>query len=287
MTNHGLWGLFIALVVAALAFDLGLKSHRHRTEAIPLAEAARWTLFWVMLALLFAAAVYYVKGRDRGLEFLTGYIIEESLSVDNMFVFILIFQFFKMSATEQPRVLKWGILGAIVMRFILIFSGSALLAHFHWMMYVFGGILIVTAMKLVLQEDEAIRPGDNKVLKWVQRFIPLTPFLAAVIVIETSDLIFAMDSIPAVLAVSKDPFIVFSSNIFAVLGLRALYFFVSGFLKLFHLLRFGLAAVLVFIGAKMLLSDVYPIPILTSLMVVAGFLAASVGASVVWKEKKA
>jgi tellurite resistance protein TerC len=286
MTNLGLWIFFVAIIATALAVDLGLKSHRDRTEAIALGEAARWTILWVGLAFLFAGVVYAVKGHVRALEFMTGYLVEESLSVDNMFVFILIFHYFKVPPSGQPRILKWGILGAVLMRFILIFTGVSLLEHFHWVMYLFGGFLIVTAVKLAREKDETINLGDNKVLKLFQRLGPVTPFLATLLVVETSDLVFATDSIPAVLAISKDPFIVFSSNVFAVLGLRSLFFLVSGYLELFRFLRYGLSIVLIFIGGKMLLSGLYPIPIAVSLTVVAGVLAASVLLSVLWKNKK-
>ena len=304
-TGIELWILFIVMVVAALAIDLGLKSHRHRESGITLGEAARWTALWVGLALVFAGIVYAIKGPQRGLEFLTGYLVEESLSVDNMFVFVLIFQFFKIAAAHQPRVLKWGIVGAVVMRFILIFAGVSLLARFHWIMYIFGGLLVITAIKLLISEESEMDPGQNKVLKLFERFVPVTaeqhgqnffiraaerwqatPLFATLLVVEASDLVFAMDSIPAVLAISNDPFIVFSSNIFAILGLRALFFLVSGFLGLFRFLRYGLAVVLIFIGTKMLLSDVFPVPILVSLAVVGGVLLLSVAASLLWKEKK-
>ncbi len=278
-----------------LAVDLGLKSHRHRSQAISMAEAARWTILWVALALVFAGAVYAVKGHQRALEFITAYLIEESLSVDNMFVFALIFQFFRISAAHQPRVLKWGILGAVVMRLVLIFTGVSLLAHFHWIMYVFGGLLIITAVKMVMDDEKSIQPNENAFLKVVQRFIPITteqegknfftnkrgkrvgtPLLAALLVVEASDLVFALDSIPAVLAVSSDPFIVFTSNIFAILGLRALYFLVSGFLGLFRYLKYGLGVVLAFIGVKMLLMDVFPIKTGVSLLVVLACLGVSI-----------
>jgi len=283
-TSPGLWLLFIFMVVAAIALDLGLRSHRDRQTGVPFGEAARWTALWVGLALLFAGVVYAVKGRQRGLEFLTGYLVEESLSIDNMFVFVLIFQFFKISAAHQPSVLKWGIVGAVVMRFILIFTGVSLLARFHWIMYIFGALLVITAIKLMVSEDSEMDPSQNTILKLFQRLGPITPFLATVIVIETTDLVFAMDSIPAVLAISSDPFIVFSSNVFAVLGLRALFFLMSGFLGLFRFLRCGLSLVLVFIGTKMLLSDVYPLPIAMSLTVVAGILMSSMVMSILWKE---
>ena len=291
----GLWILFVAMVSVALAIDLGLKSHRHRSQAISMGEAARWTVLWVALTLIFAGAVYAVKGHQRALEFLTAYLIEESLSVDNMFVFALIFQFFRISAAHQPRVLKWGILGAVVMRLVLIFTGVSLLAHSHWVMYLFGGLLIITAVKMVTDDEKSIQPNENALLKIFQRFIPITteqqgenfltdkrgryvgtPLLAALLVVEASDLVFALDSIPAVLAVSSDPFIVFTSNIFAILGLRALYFLISGFLGLFRYLKYGLGVVLAFIGMKMLLIDVVPIKTGVSLLVVLACLGVSI-----------
>ncbi len=299
-----LWALFSVIVVISLAIDLGMKSHRHRTEAITMREAGLWTSIWVGLALSFGLVVLFALGRQAALEFYTAYLVEESLSVDNMFVFILIFDFFHVPAIAQPRVLKWGILGAILMRFVLIFTGVALLQKFHWILYLFGGVLVLTALQMFFEGEKEMKPGDNVVLKLCKRFLPITeefhghsfflhhvgklaatPLFAALLVIEASDLVFALDSIPACLAISKSTFVIFTSNIFAVLGLRALYFLVSGFMKLFRYLRIGLAIVLLFIGVKMLLTDIFHIPISVSLGVVVGVLGLSVAASL-WIPQK-
>jgi tellurite resistance protein TerC len=251
MTTIGLWVLFIAMVAVALAIDLGLHGYR-REEGISIPEAGRWTIFWVSLALFFAGVVYGLKGHARALEFLTGYLIEESLSVDNMFVFVMIFQFFKITAAEQPRILKWGILGAIVMRFVLIFSGVSLVQRYHWVLYVFGILLIATALKMAFDSEEDTDPEKNFVIRFFQSLEQkggwlVTPFWMIILVVEASDLIFALDSIPAVLAISNDPFIVFTSNIFAVLGLRALFFMISGFIHVFRFLRYRQSVFLIFI----------------------------------------
>jgi tellurite resistance protein TerC len=304
MTELGLWILFGVIVSVALAVDLGLKSHRHRTQPISLREAALWTSLWVSLAMLFAGTIAWTLGRQRALEYLTGYLLEESLSVDNMFVFVLIFEFFRVPAAHQPRVLKYGILGAVVMRFVIIFTGVALVQRYQWIFYGFGILLIVTAIQLMLEGEKEVRPDENWMLRLFKRFVPVsaefhedhffvrrdagtlaTPLFAALVVVEASDLVFAMDSIPAVLAVSNHPLIVFTSNIFAILGLRALYFLVSGFVGLFRFLRYGLGLVLVFIGVKMLITSWVHIRIAFSLGVVAVVLALSVFCSVLFKEK--
>lgn len=302
--NPILWYIFIAIVVAAMAVDLGLSSHRHRDGAVSLGEAARWSAIWVGLALAFAWVVYHFEGRQMALEFVTGYLVEESLSVDNMFVFILIFSFFAIPAKAQPRVLKWGILGAIVMRFGIILAGVHLLERFEWLLYVFGALLIYTAIKITFERDSDLRPDKNPLLRLFNRFMPMTkelhgesffvrvndrwtatPLFAALLVVEASDLMFATDSIPAVLAISRHPFIVFSSNIFAIMGLRALYFLVSGVMEMFRFLRYGLAFILVFIGLKMLLKSLITVPIGISLGVVGLSLVASIIISLIWKEK--
>jgi tellurite resistance protein TerC len=261
---------------------------------------------WIGLAFAFCGVVGYFMGQQRAMEFLTAYLVEESLSVDNMFVFVLIFKFFHIPEVHQPRVLKWGIFGAVIMRFILIFTGVALLNRFRWILYIFGAILIITAIKMLFQNEEDVQPDKNWMLKLTRRFIPVTnklhgedfftmengkrvatPLLTTLVVVEASDLMFAMDSIPAVLAISKDPFIIFSSNVFAILGLRALYFLVNGIMGLFRYLRYGLAVILIFIGTKMLASDVFHLPIYISLGVVALCLIVSIAASMLIKPKPA
>lgn len=306
MDSHPiLWIIFMVVVLTALTVDLGLKSHRERSGGVSLKEATHWTILWILLALAFGGVVYYMQGKTAALEYLTAYIVEKSLSVDNMFVFIMIFSFFGVSETDQPRVLKWGILGALVMRFIIIFTGVALLNRLEWLLYVFGALLIYTAVKMFFHNESDVDPGKNPVLKFFRRFIPFTernekgkffikekarwvatPLFATLIVVEASDLMFAMDSIPAVLAISQHPFIVFTSNVFAILGLRALYFLVSGVMQLFRFLRYGLAFILVFIGMKMLIREWYHIPVSVSLLIIAACLALSVVASVAIKEKK-
>jgi tellurite resistance protein TerC len=243
-------------------------------------RALGWTLFWTSMAALFAGFVYWTRGSQRSLEFVTAYLVEESLSVDNLFVFMLIFNYFKIPSSHQPKVLKYGIVGAIVMRFILIFAGVKLVNRFYWVYYVFGVVLIVTAVQMIRDEGKEMKPEANFVLRIFHSMgWTLTPFLAAIVVIEVSDLVFATDSIPAVLAISRDPFIVFTSNVFAILGLRSLYFVLHGVMGFFRYLKYGLGTVLIFIGVKMLLMDVLPISTLVSLAVVALCLSVSIGCS--------
>ncbi len=300
----GLWIIFGVTVLSALAVDMCLKSHRG-AHVVSFKEASLWTALWVILAIAFAGVIDAAMGHERAFEYLTAYLIEESLSVDNMFVFIMIFKYFSVPAAYQHRVLKWGIFGAIAMRFVIIFAGVTLLQYFHWMLYIFGGLLIITALKMFRDNPEDIHPENNHVLKFIKRFMPMTskfnehhfitvidgvkhgtPLLAALLVVEASDLVFAIDSIPAVLAVSRDPFIIFTSNIFAIMGLRSLYFLIHGLIGYFRYLRFGLAIVLLFIGSKMLVADIYHIPIGLSLGVVGFILAASILLSVIIKDEQ-
>ena len=294
--SPALWAAFIAFVIAMLAIDLGVF---HRTShEVTLKEAAIWSVVWVTLAMAFNAGVWAWFGPQKGLEFLTGYLIEKALSVDNIFVFAVIFAYFAVAKELQHRVLFWGILGALVMRGIFILAGSALLAAFHWVIYIFGGLLIVTGVRLVTQGDEKIEPRKNPIVRLFLRTVPsvpeyhgakflvvkdgrrhATPLLVVLVAMEATDLIFAVDSIPAVFAVTQDPFVVYTSNIFAILGLRAMYFLLAGIIDRFRYLKVGLAAVLVFVGAKMCVAPFVKIPIGGSLAVVAGLLAASVVAS--------
>ncbi|MDD5737645.1 MAG: TerC family protein, partial [Candidatus Omnitrophica bacterium] len=288
-------------VSAMMYFDLFVLNKK--AHAIRLKEALRWVTIWIGAALLFCLGIYFMLGRVKALEFLTGYIIEESLSVDNLFVFIMIFEYFRIPPSLQPRVLKWGILGAIVMRALFIMVGVGLFNAFDWIVYLFGALLIFTAIKLAFRKEEKFDPGKNPVLRLFKRFFRVsgdyhgekffvshsglwsaTPLFIALLLIETSDVIFAMDSIPAVLAITKDPFIVYTSNIFAILGLRSLFFVISGMMGLFRYLKLGISAILCFVGVKMLISHFYEIPIAMSLGVVFGLLAASVIASVLHKE---
>jgi tellurite resistance protein TerC len=306
-----LWVGFNVFVLAMLALDLGVF-HR-KSHAVSGREALTWSLVWISLSLVFNAVIYfywdkmapnsaYTNG-EAALAFFTGYLIEKSLSVDNIFVFILIFSFFAVPAAYQHRVLFWGILGALIMRGILIAVGAALLEEFHWIIYVFGAFLIFTGIRMAWQREEHVQPDKNPVVKFFRRLMPVTenfekdqffirragklfatPLFLILLVVESTDLIFAVDSIPAIFAVTRDPFIVYTSNVFAILGLRALYFLLANVMDKFQYLKLGLSAVLVFIGVKMVIVDFYKIPIGISLGVVASILTISILASL-WKAK--
>jgi tellurite resistance protein TerC len=293
------WVLFNAFVLAMLALDLGVV-HRRKHE-VKFNEAVVWSAVWIGLALAFAGLVAYKRGAGTALQFLTGYIIEESLSVDNLFVFLLIFSYFAVPTPLQHGVLFWGILGAMVLRLLFIVAGVALIEQFEWVIYIFGAILIFSGVKMALEKEKKINPGQNPVLKLVRKLMPVTPefegstflvrrdgrtlatpLLLVLLVVETTDLIFAVDSIPAVLAITRDRFIVYTSNVFAILGLRAMFFALKGAMDLFHHLHYGLSAVLVFVGVKMLLGHFVEVPIGIALGVVASILALSVVASLIW-----
>jgi tellurite resistance protein TerC len=299
-----LWIAFNVFVLGMLALDLGIF-HR-KAHAVSIKEASIWSAVWILLALVFNLGIYIVWGQEKALEFLTGYVIEKSLSVDNLFVFLMIFQYFATPAIYQHRILFWGIVGALVMRAIFIATGAALLENFHWMIYVFGGFLIVTGIKMLLQGDAKLEPDKNPVVRLFQRWVPITNtyqgqqffvrkegkiyatlLMLVLIVVETTDVIFAVDSIPAIFALTRDPFIVYTSNVFAILGLRALYFMLAGVMEMFVYLKVGLSFVLCFVGAKMLVVDFYKIPIGVSLGVVAGILTLSVVVSLLvrWKQE--
>lgn len=297
-----LWIGFNLFVLALLAIDLGVF-HR-KAHSVSIKEATAWSIVWVSLAMIFNLGIYFTWGEEKALEFFTGYVIEKSLSVDNLFVFLMIFQYFSTPAEYQHRVLFWGILGALILRAIFIAAGSALLAQFHWMIYVFGAFLVFTGIKMFLQGDEKLEPNRNPVVRLFERWVPMTReyhgqrfmirtngqtratlLLLVLIVIETTDVIFAVDSIPAIFAVTQDSFIVYTSNIFAILGLRALYFMLAGVMQMFVYLKFGLSLVLCFVGAKMLLSDIYKIPIGASLAVIGTILLLSIFASW-WSQRK-
>ncbi len=298
----GLWIGFNLLVIALLAIDLGVF-HR-RAHAVSIKEAALWSIVWIALALSFNLAVYFWQGAETALEFFTGYLLEKSLSVDNLFVFVLIFSAFKVPALYQHRVLFWGVLGALVMRGLFIVIGAALLEQFHWIIYLFGAFLIFTGIRMAVHRDEGLRPEHNPVVKWARRFLPMTadyegtrffvrragklfatPLLLVLLVVETTDVVFAVDSIPAIFAITRDPFIVYTSNVFAILGLRALYFVLAGAVAQFYYLKLGLSAILVFVGAKMALIEVYKIPVAFSLSVIATILIAAVLASL-WRARR-
>lgn len=291
--SPALWVGFTLFVLALLALDLGVF-HR-RAHEVRVREALIWTGVWITLALLFNLGVYFWFGSEPALEFLTGYVIEKALSFDNIFVFIVVFAAFAVPPKLQHRVLFWGILGALVMRAVFIVLGAALLHRFHWVIYLFGAFLVFTGIKLLVQRSDEIHPERNPLFRLFRRFIPsvgeyrdghftvveagkryATPLLLVLAAIETTDIVFAVDSIPAIFAVTTDPFIVYTSNIFAILGLRALYFALADMMGKFHYLKLGLSVVLVFVGAKMLVSGVYKIPILASLAVIVGALGGSI-----------
>lgn len=292
------WVLFNLFVLAMLAVDL--KVFHRSAHEVEVRESLIWTSVWVVLALLFDLGIYFWRGPVDALSFLTGYLIEKSLSVDNIFVFVLIFSYFRVDPRYQHKVLFWGVLGALVMRAAFILAGITLVRHFHWVMYLFGAFLVFTGIKMAFQREKEIHPDKNPVLRTVRKFIPVTdgyregnffvrenlrrlatPLFIVLIFIETTDIVFAADSIPAIIAVTRDPFIVYTSNVFAILGLRALYFALSGTMKMFKFLHFGLSAILTFIGVKMLVADIYEIHIPVALGVVAGILALSVLFSVI------
>ena len=298
-TNIWFWVGFIAFVLAMLSLDLGVFNRT--PHVVKAREALVWTSVWVALALVFAGGLAVFADRQAALTFLTGYVIEESLSVDNIFVIVLIFQYFAVPAQYQHRVLFWGILGALVMRGIFIGLGAALLARFEWIIYIFGALLVITGIRMAVKGDEEFDGEQNPVVRFVRKILPLTdgyrgkhffsvengkrhatPLLLVLVLVEATDLIFAVDSIPAIFGITRDPFIVFTSNIFAVMGLRSLFFLLAHVVTKFHLLKYGLAFILTFVGAKMLLESWIHIPILVSLGVVVGVLAASIAASLVW-----
>jgi tellurite resistance protein TerC len=298
------WIGFNAVVLGLLALDLGVF-HR-RAHRVSVREAGIWSAVWVTLSLSFGLGVYITLGRQPGVEFLTGYLIEYALSVDNIFVFVLIFSYFRIPAQYQHRVLFWGILGALVFRGTMIALGAALIARFEWVLYLFGAFLIYTGIKMARQNrEDTYDPEANPTLKLVRRLFPITttyhgqsffvrdeyrgamrlvatPLFVVLVLVETTDILFATDSIPAIFAVTRDPFIVYTSNVCAVLGLRALYFLLSGMVDRFHYLQVGLSVVLVFIGGKMLLEELYHVPTAASLAIVAGVLATAVFASLRW-----
>jgi tellurite resistance protein TerC len=297
MSNEMFWWIgFGVFVLGMLALDLGVF-HRKAHE-ISLREALIWTGVWVGVAMLFNAVLYFLQGKEAALTFLTGYVIEKSLSVDNVFVFYLIFSCTAVPRMYQHRVLFWGIIGALVMRAILIAVGITLINTFHWIIFIFGGFLIITGIKMGFMKDKEVHPENNPVLKVFCRIFPttecyegerffvrrlgrlmVTPLFVVLVMVETTDLVFAVDSIPAILAITTDPFIVYTSNVFAILGLRALFFALAGVVRYFRFLHYGLSLILVFVGAKMVLSDLVHVPIGISLTVISVILMASIFAS--------
>jgi tellurite resistance protein TerC len=299
------WAGFVGFLIVMLALDLGIFNRKQ--HEVHVKEALITSGIWIALSLFFNGAVFYWMGHEKGLEFLTGYLLEKALSVDNIFVFILLFTFFDVPKKYQHKVLYWGIIGALIMRAALIFVGTALIAQFNWVILIFGGFLVIAGLKMAFQKEEKVEPNKNPVVKFVKKVVPVTPeyrkdkffvnlkkgglfatpLFIVLIVVETTDLIFAFDSIPAILAITNDTFIVFTSNAFAILGLRALYFALSGFMDKFHYLKTGLSIILVFVGIKMLLSNVVHISTVISLLIILIVLAFAIGASMVRNSNRA
>jgi tellurite resistance protein TerC len=303
MADQWLWVAFGVGVLGMLVLDLAVFCRK--PVAMRLSQALAWSLAWVSLAALFGVAVYSQRGSEKALEFITGYIIEWSLSMDNLFVFLVIFTYFAIPEAYRHRVLFWGIMGAVVLRGVFIATGSVLLAWFEWVLYLFGAFLLFTGIKLLFQRDEHIEPGRNPVLRLFRRFMAVTPeyhgqrlfvrldghwlatpLVPVFIVVGTTDLLFATDSIPAIFGITKDPFIVYTSNVFAVLGLRGLFFLLSGIMRLFRFFKIGISLVLVFVGAKMLIVDFYKIPAGASLAVIGTILALSIVASLAGRPRE-
>jgi tellurite resistance protein TerC len=297
------WIGFLAFVLLMLALDLGVF-HR-KSHEVKIKEALIWSAVWISIALLFNYGIYVYMGEVKAMEFLTGYVIEKSLSIDNLFVFIMIFSYFNVDKKYQHKVLFWGIIGALIMRSIFIFAGVALINKFHWIIYIFGAFLIFTGIKMLFQKDEKMDPNKNPLVKLFKRFYPVTdtmhgdrffvkinaktfatPLFVVLLLVEFTDLIFAVDSIPAIMAITSDPFIIFTSNVFAILGLRALYFALAGITQYFHYIKYGLSAILVFVGLKMIMVDFYKIPVMISLFTILGILVISVVASLIFPKKE-
>nr|BDT29927.1 TerC family protein [Bacteriovorax sp. HI3] len=296
------WLAFAGIITFMLVLDLGVfhkKSHK-----VSIKESLAWTAVWICLAMMFNAWVYHKMGHQKGLEFLTGYVIEKSLSVDNIFVISLIFSYFRVPAQYQHRVLFWGVLGALFFRIIFIFAGVALIQKFNWMIYIFGGFLVFTGLKMLREEEKHIEIEANPMIKFVKRFWKIspnfdgehfrtthngirmfTPLFLVLVMIETTDIIFAVDSIPAILAITPDPYIVFTSNVFAILGLRSLYFALNGIMEMFEYINYALAGILAFVGVKMIISSWYHVPTIVSIGVIFTLLIGSIVASIYFPKK--
>lgn len=310
MSERDLLIAFNIGVLAVLAIDLGV--FHKKAHAVTVKEAAAWSSVWITLSLGFAGLIYWLRGPQPALEFATGYLIEYSLSIDNIFVIVLIFSYFRIPEKYQHRVLFWGIIGALIMRGSMIAAGAFLIERYHWIIYVFGAFLVFTGIRMATQDETDIEPEANPVLRLVRRLLPVThdyrgqsffvreapkrgeaatlmatPLFVVLVLVETTDLIFAVDSIPAIFAITKDPFLVYTSNVCAILGLRSLYFLLAGVIHKFHYLKLGLAVVLTFVGSKMLLSSVYEIPTGTSLLVIAAVLTAAIIVSVAFPKQPA
>ncbi len=304
LANIWPWIAFNVFLLALLALDLGVF-HR-KTHTVSLKEALTWSAIWISLALAFNVGIYFWMGSEPALDFFTGYLIEKSLSVDNIFVFVLLFSYFTVPAAYQHRVLFWGVIGALLMRGALIAIGSVLLEQFAWIIYIFGAFLVYTGIRMAFHKDENVDPGKNPLLKMVRKIAPvtenfegqhfivrragkryLTPLMLVLLVIETTDLVFAVDSIPAIFGITEDPFIVYTSNVFAILGLRSLYFVFANIIDKFYYLKIALAIILTFVGVKMLLSHIYHIDTLLSLLVIAVVLGGAIVASIIRNKRVA
>ena len=294
-----LWVLFAVVILGLLALDLGIF-HR-KSHTVKMREALTWSGVWIALALIFNGFIYYTRGPVPAMEFLTGYLVEEALSVDNLFVFLMVFSFFRVPAEYQHKILFWGIIGALFMRAAFILAGITLIQQFHWVIYIFGAFLIITGIKMLSNDDDEINPERNPVLRLFRRVMPVTdnydrdnffvrkdgrlfatPLFVVLLMVETTDVIFAVDSIPAILGITTDPFIVYTSNVFAIMGLRSIYFALAGLMQIFHYLKYGLCAILVFVGTKMLISEIYKIQVVVALGTIIGVLLISILASVIW-----
>ncbi|MCG3178397.1 MAG: putative membrane-bound redox modulator Alx [Phycisphaerae bacterium] len=300
MLNVWMWIAFGCVIAVMLVLDLGLFNRRDREVSFRTALLLVGT--WIALALGFNAAIWHFEGGPKALEFLTGYLIEYSLSMDNVFVFLLIFSYFRVPPRHQHRALSWGIVGALAMRAIMILAGVVLIRRFEWILYLFGVFLVIVGVRMAIQKNKEIHPDRNPILRLFRRLMPVatdydergrffirragrlmaTPLLVVVLVIETTDVLFAVDSIPAIFAITRDPFIIYTSNVFAICGLRSLYFVLAGMMRLFHRLHYGLAAILVFVGAKMLLANWVHVPIPLALGVIIALLGGSIVASLIW-----
>jgi tellurite resistance protein TerC len=298
------WLGFNVFVLAMLAIDLGVFNRK--AHVVSTKDASIWVGVWITLAVIFGIGLYFLRDSQAALEYFTGYVIEYSLSMDNIFVFVLIFSYFAVPAEYQHRVLFWGILGALVMRGVMIFAGAALIEQFHWIIYVFGAFLIITGIRMAVSKNEAVHPERNPLIRLVRRLVPVTdgyegqhffvrrngalmatPLFVVLVMVESTDLVFAVDSIPAIFAVTTDPFIVYTSNVFAILGLRSLYFVLRGAVDKFHYLKLSLAAVLTFVGVKMVLTDVFKVPTVVSLLVIVSLIGVGVVASFIRDRRRA
>lgn len=297
------WTIFNIGILCLLVLDLVVLNRKN--EKVSVKSALWWSAFWIGLAASFNVFIYFWKGKDPAIQFLTGYLIEESLSVDNLFVFMLIFNYFKVPSEHQRKVLFWGIIGALVLRGVFILVGVTLIENFHWTIYILGVFLVITGVKMIVSQDKEVNPEKNPIIDLVNRFMKVTktyegdrffvrkdnilyatPLFIVVLVVETTDVVFAVDSIPAILAVSTDSFIVYTSNVFALLGLRSLYFALAGLMQLFHYINYGLAIILSFIGVKLLISGFYEINMKYALLFVAIVLILSVVASILFPKKE-